>query len=101
LGGFVLFARGQQRAIILLQAAQAQFDTAVMEVFALAVAHPTFSRLGVGHSSFGLKGRHYGQNRADVNGESPHFQAFERVKTGVWAGIAGTRTAAFDDHSRA
>jgi hypothetical protein len=39
---FVFFAAGEQRAIILFQAAQARFDTAIVLVFAFVAARPAF-----------------------------------------------------------
>ena len=41
-GGLVLFAGGQQSAVIFFQAAQARFDAEIVLVLALAVAHPAF-----------------------------------------------------------
>ena len=42
LGGLVFFAGGHGGAKLFFQAAQFGFDAAVLEVFALAVAHPAF-----------------------------------------------------------
>jgi len=39
---FVLFAVGEQGAIILFQAAQARFDAAIVLVFAFIAARPAF-----------------------------------------------------------
>jgi len=39
---FVLFAGGEQRAIIFFQTVQARFDAAIMLVFALVAARPAF-----------------------------------------------------------
>jgi len=39
---FVLFAGGEQRAVIFFQAAQARFDAAIVLVFALVAARPAF-----------------------------------------------------------
>jgi len=39
---FVLFAGGEQHAIIFFQTAQARFDTAIVLVFALVAARPAF-----------------------------------------------------------
>ncbi len=42
LGGLVLFAGGEQRAVIFFHAAQAGFDAAVVLVLALVAAHAAF-----------------------------------------------------------
>jgi hypothetical protein len=42
LGCLVLFAGGEQRAVIFFRAAQAGFDAAVVLVFALIAAHAAF-----------------------------------------------------------